>query len=140
MGLSTWDVEYTDEFEQWWSELTEEGQDRVAAAVEKLEEVGPVLGRPWVDTVTASRHANMKELRPLRLNRDEPRRHQSGRSRRRQDAALRVLFVFDPRRTAILLLGGDKSGNWREWYDKAIPTADRLYDEHLRQIQTERNT
>lgn len=83
-----------------------------------LEEKGPGLGRPWIDTLEGSRHPNMKELRPRGGN-------------------LRILFVFDPRRTAILLLGGDKSGEWTSWYERAIPEADRLYDEHLSELRDE---
>jgi hypothetical protein len=107
-----WDVEYTDTFGMWWHELDEDAQERIAAAVELLEEAGPALGRPLVDTLRGSRHPNMKELRP-------------------RGGHIRVLFAFDPRRTAILLLGGDKSGRWQAWYRQAIPAADDLYDEHL---------
>ena len=114
-----WEVEYTDEFGTWWGSLRPEDQDRVAAAVELLEAAGPSLGRPLVDTITASSHANMKELRP---------------------GSMRVLFAFDPRRAAILLLGGDKSGCWEEWYVDAIPEADRLYDGHLKSLLEEGST
>ena len=108
----TWEVEYTDEFGAWWIELTEAAQDAIAAAVETLETHGPGLGRPLIDTVRGSRHPNMKELRPPARN-------------------IRVLFAFDPRRMAILLIGGDKTGRWQAWYAEMIPHADRLYDEHL---------
>jgi hypothetical protein len=111
-----WEVEYTDEFGRWWGSLQPEEQDRVAAAVELLEVAGPSLGRPMVDTIKASKHPNMKELRP---------------------GSMRVLFAFDPRRSAILLLGGDKSGCWEEWYVEAIPAADRLYDGHLNRLLEE---
>lgn len=80
--------------------------------------VGPGLGRPLVDRIAGSRHTNMKELRPLRGN-------------------VRILFVFDPRRMAILLIGGDKTNRWKDWYDAMIPVADRLYDEHLRTLRDE---
>ena len=113
-----WDVEYTDKFGTWWDELTEDEQERIAAAVELLQEIGPVLGRPSVDTLEASRHSNMKELRP-------------------RGGHLRILFAFDPRRTAILLVGGDKSGQWSRWYENAIPEADELYDEHLQTLHDE---
>ena len=107
-----WRVEYTDEFGLWWERCSLEEQERIAAAVELLEELGPSLGRPIVDAVKGSRHSNMKELRP-------------------PGGFLRVLFAFDPRRTAILLFGGDKRGRWSAWYDAAVPVADRLYDVHL---------
>src|SRR5579864_4562091 len=114
----SWEVEYTDQFEEWWDALTPQEQRRAQAAVEVLQERGPGLGRPWVDTVKGSRHPNMKELRP-------------------RGGHLRVLFAFDPRRTALLLLGGDKSSRWRTWYAEATPQADQLYDEHLESLRRE---
>jgi len=113
-----WTVEYTDEFEFWWDDLSSDEQERVTAAVELLEQHGPSLGRPIVDTLEASRHPNMKELRPL-------------------GGHIRVLFAFDPRRAAILLYGGDKSGQWSAWYEEAIPAADRLFDRHLQTLANE---
>jgi hypothetical protein len=110
----TWQVEYTDEFEEWWTGLTEEEQESIDAAVEILEERGPALGRPLADIVRQSRHQHMKELRPT--------------------STIRILFAFDPRRAAILLIGGDKRGSWNRWYDKMVPVADDLYDEHLADI------
>jgi len=112
-----WEVEYTDEFGAWWQELDDDQQERVAAAVEVIEQGGPAVGRPLVDTLERSRHANMKELRV---------------------GNLRALFAFDPTRRAVLLLGGDKSRRWGEWYSQAVPLADRLYDEHLRRLVEER--
>lgn len=114
-----WAVEYTDEFERWWNGLSEDEQVDVDAKVRVLEEVGPALGRPHADTVQGSRHANMKELRVQHAGRP-----------------YRVLFAFDPRRSAILLLGGDKTGN-ANWYAENIPIADKLYDEHLKAIERE---
>jgi len=87
----------------------------VIAALELLEERGPTLGRPLVDSIRGSRHSNMKELRP----------GSSGHSE------VRVLFAFDPSRRAILLLAGDKSRDWRRWYRTNIPIADRRFDLHL---------
>lgn len=113
-----WEVEYTDTFGSWWEQLTEDEQERIAAAVGLLQEVGPSLGRPIVDTLQGSRHPNMKELRP-------------------RGGHLRVLFAFGPRRTAILLTGGDKSGQWSRWYEEAIPAADELYDEYLQILRDE---
>src|SRR5687767_3700156 len=107
-----WEIEYTDQFGDWFGELDADEQDAVVAAVEVLAERGPGLGRPFVDTIKDSRHANMKELRPRGGN-------------------IRILFAFDPRRMPILLLGGDKTNRWQAWYREAIPVADRLYDEHL---------
>lgn len=116
--VQRWEVEYTDEFEVWWDQLSEDDQERTRAAVEILEEAGPALGRPLVDTLEGSRLLNMKELRP-------------------RGGHLRVLFAFDPRRVAILLLGGDKSGRWKAWYVEAIPAAEQLYEEHLAQLRAE---
>jgi hypothetical protein len=113
-----WQVEFTDEFEAWWNELEEEEQEAIVAAVEFLEEKGPALGRPFVDTIKTSRHANMKELIPMGGN-------------------MRVLFAFDPRRMAILLVGGDKTNRWDEWYQTMVPFGDDLYDEHLRMLREE---
>lgn len=113
-----WEVEYTDEFSGWWDDLSVKEQEAVRAGVLGLHESGPGLGRPLADTVTGSRHANMKELRPPSTN-------------------IRVLFAFDPRRMAILLVGGDKTGQWREFYEKKIPEADQLYDDHLEQLRAE---
>jgi hypothetical protein len=113
-----WDVEYTDQFAEWWAGLEEHEQDAIDASVEVLEERGPALGRPLVDSVHTSRHPNMKELRPPTGN-------------------IRILFAFDPRRSAILLIGGDKTNQWNAWYERMIPIADRLYDEHLSELKKE---
>jgi hypothetical protein len=108
-----WEVEYTDQFGAWWDGLTEQEQKAIAASVRLLAEQGPGLGRPVVETISSSRHPNMKELRV---------------------GTIRILFAFDPRRTAILLIGGDKRGIWVEFYERMVPVADDLYDEHLREI------
>lgn len=107
-----WQIDTTDEFDLWFARLMEDQQDSVLAAIEKLEEYGPRLGRPFVDTLKGSRHKNMKELRP-------PKGH------------LRVLFAFDLERTAILLVGGDKTNRWSEWYKEMIPIAEQLLDRRL---------
>ena len=114
-----WEVEYTNEFEQWWLGLTDAQQDALDDRVMLLAEIGPSLKRPVVGEITSSRHANMKDLRVSK------------------GGALRVLFAFDPRRHAILLLGGNKSGRWKEWLERAIPEADDLYDTHLEELKEE---
>ncbi len=114
-----WEVEVTDEFAEWWHNLTSDQQESVTDRVDLLAQRGPDLGRPVVDRIRASRHHNMKELRAAK------------------DGALRVLFMFDPRRQAILLLGGDKSGAWNDWYEWAIPAADDLYDDYLDELRQE---
>lgn len=113
------EVNFTNNFENWWNDLSTEQQEDIAARVELLEEHGPALGRPVVDRVATSAFHNMKEVRCS------------------SDGALRVLFAFDPRREAILLVGGNKSGNWDAWYRYAVPEADRLYKEYLQQLQRE---
>jgi len=118
-GGGVWAVEYTDEFGQWWDTLSSEEQQGIDAAVGLLEQRGPGLGRPLVDTMEGSRHPNMKELRV---------------------GTMRILFAFDPRRTALLLIGGDKRGHWQEFYERAIPLADRLFDVHLAELESEGDT
>ncbi len=111
-----WEVLLLDDVVEWLTELPARDAELVAAAIDLLEEQGPSLGRPLVDHVKASRHNNMKELRP----------GSSGRSE------IRILFAFDPRRRAVLLIAGDKAGNWKRWYDRSVPIADDRYDEWLR--------
>jgi hypothetical protein len=116
----TWTVEYTDEFKSWWERLSLEEQKAVAHKVRLLEAAGPSLGRPHVDTLAKqSRLPNMKELRIEHAG-----------------DAYRVLFAFDPRRVAILLLGGRKPD--QKWYKTAIPQADKLYETHLETLRRER--
>ncbi len=114
-----WDVEFTDEFEAWWNQLDDDEQDSVAKSVELLIQLGPNLPRPHADTLKGSRHSNMKELRTQHRGRP-----------------LRTFFAFDPRRCAILLIGGDKTGD-AGFYRRMIPIADRLYDEHLETLRKE---
>lgn len=113
-----WEIEVTDEFTAWYDSLEEADDDAVSAAITALERDGPGLGRPLVDTVRASRIHNLKELRPQRSD-------------------IRILFVFDPRRIAILLLGGSKTNDWRGWYERNIPVAERLYDAYLNELKKE---
>jgi hypothetical protein len=112
-----WEVEYTDEFSQWWDGLSLEEQDAISRSVETLRCAGPSQGRPQVDSIAGSRHSNMKELRT-----------QCG------GRPIRTFFAFDPLRTAILLIGGDKTGDKR-FYDRMIPLADDLYDTHLKELR-----
>ena len=112
----SWEVEYTDEFGEWWHGLNDKEQRAVAVVVGLLETKGPNLLFPYSSAIHASRHGHMRELRC----------QSEGR-------ALRVLYAFDPRRVAVLLLGGDKTGKDR-WYETFVKLADKLYDEHLREI------
>ncbi len=114
-----WEVEFTNEFGQWWETLDEDQQDDVAYSVGLLAERGPALSFPYSSKVNGSRHGAMRELRT-----------QSAGS------PLRTLYAFDPLRTAILLIGGDKTGDDR-WYEKFVPVADRLYQQHLDELREE---
>jgi hypothetical protein len=117
--MANWEVEVTDQFEEWWDDLPEEDQEKITAAVRVLQQRGPALGRPLVGEVIGSRHGkNMKELIP-------------------PASSLRILFLFDPRRAAILLTGGDKEGQWEKFYDRMIPVADDLYDVYLQELRQE---
>jgi hypothetical protein len=93
----------------------EEAYRSVNVAIDILAETGPGLGRPLVDTLRDSKVSNLKELRP-----------RSGR-----DVAIRIIFVFDPWSQAILLVAGNKAGNWTRWYDEAIPVAEATYEQWL---------
>ncbi len=114
-----WDVEYTDEFGGWWDDLDESEQESVATVVGLLRVLGPRLPSQYSSKITTFRHSHMRELKIQ--HKGDP---------------YRMLYAFDPRRTAILLLGGDKTGDDR-WYDKHVPKADRLYDEHLAILKKE---
>jgi hypothetical protein len=114
-----WNVEYTDEFFQWWETLTVRQQDGVLRVVRLLEVRGPNLPFPYSSAVTQSRHGHMRELRV-----------------QSQGNPLRVLYAFDPRRAAILLIGGNKAGDDR-FYEHMVPLADRLYDVYLDELRRE---
>lgn len=114
-----WSVEYTDEFNVWWETLTRSEQRSIAVGVGLLMEDGPRLGYPHTSGVKGSRHSRMRELRV-----------QSGGS------PFRIFYAFDPRRSAILLIGGDKTGD-EQFYRTYVPIADSLYDEHLDMLRKE---
>jgi hypothetical protein len=108
-----WEVEFTDEFEAWWNTLDTKDQGAVDASIRLLEREGPHLKFPYSSGVHTSRHSAMRELRS-----------QSG------GRPLRTFYLFDSRRIAILLIGGDKTGNAR-FYEKFVPVADGIYDQYL---------
>jgi len=108
-----WEVEFTDEFEEWWDRLSAEEQVNVNAKVILLQQFGPALRRPHSGAIQKSKYRNMKELIIQYAGRP-----------------YRVLYAFDPRRAAILLIGGDKTGNDR-WYEEFVPLADRIFAQHL---------
>jgi len=117
--MQAWEVEYTDEFGEWWASLDEAEQVSLTASVGLLEDRAPALGYPHSSGVNGSKHGHMRELRT-----------------QHNGLPLRTLYAFDPRRMAMLLIGGDKTGDGR-WYDVHVPIADRLYDEHLELLERE---
>lgn len=113
-------VEYTNEFGVWWNTLGEDEQEDIAAIVGLLEEKGTQLPFPFSTGVSGSKHSHMRELRIQ--SKSNP---------------LRILYAFDPRRVAILLIGGNKRGDNR-WYKTYVPVADKLYADHLAELKKER--
>ena len=116
-----WEIEYTNEFETWWKTLSEDEQDAVDYSVGLLQSEGPSLRFPHSSNVRRSRHGSMRELRS-----------------QCEGQPLRTLYAFDPRRTAILLIGGNKTGDDR-FYEEMVPKADKIYDEYLKEIQEEKD-
>ncbi|HEY1972526.1 MAG TPA: type II toxin-antitoxin system RelE/ParE family toxin [Pseudonocardia sp.] len=119
-----WEVYLTDEVNEWLDGLLDDDPDshrQVVYAIEALAEGGPNLGRPLVDRIKGSSVHNLKELRPGSKGATE----------------IRVLFAFDPWRSSILLVAGDKAGRWREWYREAIPRAEQLYEIYLKERAAE---
>jgi hypothetical protein len=114
-----WEVEYTDEFDEWWNTLDEKEQIDVAASVGLLETCGPNLKYPHSSGIEGGKHPHMRELRIQHAG--QP---------------YRVLYAFDPRRIAILLIGGNKIGDDR-WYEKYVPIADDLYEQHIITLKKE---
>ena len=114
-----WEIEYTDEFERWWETLSEDEQDAVAFSVGLLQSEGPALKFPHSTNVKQSRHSSMRELRSQCKGRP-----------------LRTFYAFDHRRTAIILIGGDKTGR-DQFYDVMTPIADKIYDNYLKEIEEE---
>jgi hypothetical protein len=112
-----WDVLLDDAFAAWLDSLSDDVRNEILAHAALLRVRGPLLGRPYVDTVEGSAFTNMKELRVQ--FRGDP---------------WRVLFAFDPDRAAILLVGGNKRGDKR-WYKKALPIADERFRRHLRRLE-----
>jgi hypothetical protein len=108
-----WEILVTPEVRDWLGRQSPAHADRVAEALEVLAREGPSLGRDLVDRIKGSRYQNMKELRPTAPH-------------------LRVLFAFDKQRHAVMLVGGDKRGEWNRWYRRMVPVADRLLDRHHR--------
>ena len=111
-----WEIEVSDEFKDWYEVLNEHEWESVNSAVSKLEHYGPALGRPYADTLSESKYPNLKELRVQHRGRP-----------------YRILYIFDPRRNAYLILGGDKTGN-SNWYVVSIRRAEAIYAQYLEEI------
>lgn len=119
----SWAVELHDDFVPEYNQLAEDVQDELLAVIAVLEQTGPQLGRPRVDTLNGSRHANMKELRFDAA-----------------DGVWRFAFAFDPNRQAIILCGGDKSGgSEKRFYRQLIAKADPRFDAHVARIKRQKN-
>lgn len=115
--MDEWEIYLTDEVRDWIHALDNRSHRLVVQAIDILADRGPALGRPMVDHIEHSAIQNLKELRPASAGRSE----------------LRILFVFDPWRSAILLVAGDKAGNWKQWYRQAIPRAEQLLEIYLKE-------
>lgn len=112
MTRGEWQVYVANEVRDWLDELDTIAHTRVVQAIDALAEAGPGLGRPLVDSIHGSSISNLKELRP---------------------GTVRILFAFDPWRSSILLVAGDKSGRWNAWYEEAIPLAEQRYERYLKE-------
>lgn len=115
----TYEVEFTDEFQQWYLTLDQATQDSIDAVVTLLEERGTTLPSQYSSAINGSRYGHMRELKV-----------------QHKGKPYRILYAFDPRRVAVLLLGGNKTGNDR-WYEENVPKADKLYDELLNELKDE---
>ena len=121
----TVEIEYIIE---WLDGLDAETIAKIFAALKRLEQEGPNLGRPLADTLSGSRVKNLKELRPA-----SPR-----------GSEIRIIFAFDPLRNAVMLLGGDKAKGksvktkWSEWYKRAIPKAETIFFDHLEKLKEQK--
>ncbi len=110
-----WTIGRTDEIARWIVQLDDDAKEAIYKNLLILKNIGPSLGRPYVDSIKDSKYKNMKELRV--------------QSKKR---LFRIFFVFDPDRNAILLIGGDKRGDKR-FYQRLIPIADKLYEKYLQE-------
>jgi hypothetical protein len=119
-----WDIYVVNEVRDWLEEIRIEDPstfDQIDDAIYALSRSGPALKRPLVGAVNGATIKNLKELRPGSAGRSE----------------IRILFVFDPWRSAILLVAGDKAGNWQRWYRRAIPLAEQRYEIYLKERRAE---
>lgn len=115
-----WLVETTDTFDHWFDRLDDTDRENVLASLLVLQETGPMLSRPYADTVKGSCHSNMKELRIQ--SKGHP---------------IRAFFAFDPQRNGIVLCAGDKTGDEKRFYKVMIPIADYEFTAHLEKLKKE---
>lgn len=118
----SWTIVVVEPARSWLHELRRSDRaslELISRAISALQEEGPALGRPLVDTIKGSQLANLKELRPGSAGASE----------------VRLLFIFDPTRSAIMLVGGDKARRWKSWYREAIPAAEAAYRDHLERME-----
>jgi hypothetical protein len=113
-----WEIEATEAYAEWWESLTRQEQKDTAAIVELLEERGAHLPHPYSSGIEGSKYSHMRELR-IQSHGDP----------------IRVFYAFDPRRVAILLIGGIKTGKEKRFYKDYIPKADKLYEQHLKELE-----
>ena len=120
--MTRWEIIATDEYEEWEAGLNKKQKESITERVDRLQELGPTLGRPDADLIKGSKIQNLKELRIS------------------QNGSLRILFVFDPFRKAVLLIGGDKAKNseWNKWYQRMVPIAEDIYERYLTQGKEEK--
>ena len=115
-----WKIETTDIFDEWFDTLDDIDRTNMLASMILLQERGPMLSRPYADTVKGSHHSNMKELRVQ--SKGDP---------------IRAFFAFDSKRKGVLLCAGNKTGNDKRFYDEMIPIADREFTKHLEKLKKE---
>lgn len=123
IAVAQWEVILVAEVAAWFETLAEgdwDSAEQVEDAIDMLAATGPTLGRPLVDRIKGAENHHLKELRP----------GSSGNSE------IRILFAFDPVRRAVLLVAGDKTGNWQGWYNTNIPIAEKRYQAHLADLET----
>ncbi|WP_052847693.1 type II toxin-antitoxin system RelE/ParE family toxin [Streptomyces avicenniae] len=122
LPVAQWEVVLVAEVAAWFETLAVDdwkSAEQVEDAIDLLAEAGPTLGRPLVDRIKGAENHHLKELRP----------GSSG------DSEIRILFAFDPVRRAVLLVAGDKAGNWRGWYEANVPKAEKRYREHVADLE-----
>lgn len=119
--MEVWEILMTDEVEQFLDSLYETDRETHKLVNQAIVVLERNEGRPLVDTIAGSSIPNMKELRPGSMGKSE----------------IRILFAFDPWRSAVLLIAGDKAGQWQRWYRQAIPRAEQLYEKYLQERRKE---